>query len=73
MQVSAHDLGSPSLKSFVSAVVRIDVDRNQNAPLFENEPYSTTVNFNVPPGTSVYLVQAKDDDQTVRIFIFLGQ
>ena len=64
-QVVASDLGTPSLTASPSATVVINVQRNRNPPIFVNEPYSTSVNFNAAPGTSVFPVLADDADTVV--------
>ncbi|XP_064377027.1 cadherin-related family member 2 isoform X2 [Dromaius novaehollandiae] len=37
-------------------------DRNDNAPVFQNLPYATTVNENVTAGSIIYIVSANDSD-----------
>ncbi|XP_035826841.1 protocadherin Fat 4, partial [Aplysia californica] len=65
--VLARDIGDPVRVSPVPASVRINVQRNLNAPEFLNEPYSTSINFNAPPGSSVYTVSTRDVDSVVRV------
>ena len=64
-QAVASDLGSPSLVASPSATVVINVQRNRNPPIFVNEPYSASVNFNAAAGTNVITVLANDADVVV--------
>ncbi|XP_051790096.1 cadherin-related family member 2 [Erpetoichthys calabaricus] len=62
LNVSACDLGVPSLCSFVSVVINVE-DINNNDPVFFADLY----NFTVPesePGAYVGIVRAQDPDQT---------
>lgn len=52
-----------------SATVTINVIRNQNTPYFINEPYSRLIQENLPTGTSIYQVTARDNDSPVSFFI----
>lgn len=52
-----------------SATVTINVVRNQNTPFFVNEPYSRLIQENLPTGTSIYQVTARDADATVSLFL----
>ena len=64
-QAVASDQGTPALTASPSATVVINVQRNRNPPIFVNEPYSASVNFNAGPGTSIFPVLANDADPVV--------
>lgn len=51
-----------------SATVTINVIRNQNTPYFINEPYTRLIQENLPTGTSIYQVTARDNDSPVSFF-----
>lgn len=51
-----------------SATVTINVIRNQNTPYFINEPYSRLIQENLPTGTSIYQVTARDNDSPVSFY-----
>ncbi|KAL5018733.1 hypothetical protein ScPMuIL_004455 [Solemya velum] len=61
MKVRAKDLGSP--QRFSSEIdVFVDVQRNENPPIFFREPYITQLQENSFSGQSVYTVTANDAD-----------
>lgn len=61
----AYDQGFPSLVS-VRALLIVNILRNQNPPVFINEPYSTTISQNQGTFQSIITVTATDADLTVR-------
>ena len=63
--VVARDGGNPQQVSTQNAQVTINVIRNLNAPVFQNQPYETTVPFFVNNGVQVYDVLATDIDTVV--------
>ena len=63
--VLARDGGNPQQVSTQNAQVTINVIRNLNAPVFQNQPYETTVPFFVNNGVQVYDVLATDIDTVV--------
>ncbi|KAJ8318063.1 hypothetical protein KUTeg_003154 [Tegillarca granosa] len=60
--VYGTDQGSPNQISDIPASVTINIIRNQNPPVFVQEPYSTSISFTVPSNTFVYDVNATDAD-----------
>lgn len=54
-----------------SATVTINVIRNQNTPYFINEPYTRLIQENLPTGTSIYQVTARDNDSPVSFFYII--
>ena len=63
--VAAVDQGIPSRSATVDATVRITVTRNQNSPIFFNEPYAVTIRESESVGTSIYSVTVNDADTVV--------
>lgn len=63
--VIATDIGSPVQTSETPAVVRINVQRNLNAPIFVDEPYAANLDFNAPAGSPIISVTANDADTVV--------
>ncbi|KAL8559117.1 hypothetical protein ACOMHN_046165 [Nucella lapillus] len=61
IHLRAFDSGEPSMAN-TTGVLRVTVIRNQVPPVFQNEPYQTTLNQNALTGTSVAAVLATDDD-----------
>ena len=53
-----------------SATVTVVVIRNENTPFFINEPYSRLIQENLPTGTSIYQVTARDNDAAVSTVKF---
>lgn len=66
MSLLAFDQGFPSLVS-ARALLIVNILRNQNPPVFINEPYSTTISQNQGTFQSIITVTATDADLTVRI------
>ena len=64
MSLLAYDQGFPSLVS-VQALLIVNILRNQNPPVFINEPYSTTISQNQGTFQSIITVTATDADITV--------
>lgn len=60
----AYDQGFPSLVS-VQALLIVNILRNQNPPVFINEPYSATISQNQGTFLSIITVTARDADVTV--------
>lgn len=44
------------------ALVSINMIRNENPPIFVNEPYTTTVPESISLGSSIYKISATDAD-----------
>ncbi|XP_035826838.1 protocadherin Fat 4-like [Aplysia californica] len=65
MSIVASDQGNPARTTPVLAI--ITVIRDESAPFFINQPYSTVVNELVTVGTSVYAVTATDSDLVGQI------
>ncbi|XP_041363172.1 uncharacterized protein LOC121378881 isoform X2 [Gigantopelta aegis] len=60
-KIYAEDLGVPALRSDLVQVT-INVTRNLNPPVFQNEPYLSSLKADVDPGFEVARVLATDDD-----------
>ena len=50
----------------MEARVQITVTRNQNDPVFINDPYEVTISESRAVGSSIYAVTATDPDTQVR-------
>jgi hypothetical protein len=50
---------------FATSNCTIDIVRDNQPPHFINDPYSTTINYNLGVGGSVYTVTATDPDKVV--------
>ncbi len=61
MLVVARDRGSPSLES-TPASVTINVQRNDNPPVFTSEPYITNLREDASVNDPVFTVNAVDTD-----------
>jgi len=48
-------------------VVIVNVVRNKQPPVFQNEPYIKRIDQNVGQGTEIITVTATDSDEKVRI------
>ena len=59
--ITATDHGTRPLNSSVYLIVNV-TDRNDNAPIFLNEPYATTVMENKAAPAAVFTVTATDAD-----------
>uniref|UniRef100_A0A8C4SGG1 Cadherin domain-containing protein n=1 Tax=Erpetoichthys calabaricus TaxID=27687 RepID=A0A8C4SGG1_ERPCA len=59
--IMARDEGEPSLSTTQTITLQIS-DVNDNAPTFEKQHYKTYIMENNTPGSSFFLVRAKDDD-----------
>ena len=64
-EVVACDNGSPSLCAINNAQVSVFVMRNDNEPYWVNLPNTTSINENLPAGSSIFTLLARDDDTTV--------
>ncbi|GFR89571.1 protocadherin Fat 4 [Elysia marginata] len=62
LTIEARDRGTPELVSIIPATVLINVGRNQNPPVFINEPYGRTISQSVSAGDSIFRVTAVDAD-----------
>ena len=60
--VTIVDNGVPQRSGNTQANVVVNVIRNRFPPIFVNTPYSTSVDYTVNTGTSVYQVEAQDAD-----------
>ena len=65
--VIARDGGNPQRLSVQNAQVTINVIRNLNPPVFQGQPYTTSVAFFVASGVEVYDVIATDADTVVSL------
>lgn len=65
----ARDNGSPARFSMNTATVTITVYRNLFPPRFHGEPYTASLNFNSPSGSTVRQVNATDADAQVRLSV----
>ncbi|XP_036607213.1 cadherin-related family member 2 [Trichosurus vulpecula] len=57
--ISVWDSVNPEVQKQLQIVV---LDRNDNEPVFQNTPYSTSINETLPVGSQVYTVKAEDPD-----------
>ena len=64
----AADLGYPTLTG--DATLTVNILRNQEPPIFLNEPYSVQVERNQGIGSNIFRVTATDDDLQVCILTF---
>lgn len=62
LKVRARDAGSPPLSSEVVFLLRV-TDANDCPPLFERDVYTLSVPEDVPPGSSLLQLQARDADE----------
>jgi len=60
LRVGAYDTGAPS--DVASTTCSINVLRNENEPIFQEEPYEVNLYESTPVGTSIYRVTATDED-----------
>lgn len=58
-------MGTPSLESQQNAVVTLTVVRNDAPPIFTQDPYTKTIQEDIPAGQSVIDVLANDADTVV--------
>ncbi|XP_031443088.1 protocadherin beta-16-like isoform X31 [Clupea harengus] len=61
ISVTCFDEGVPSLSSSVTLSLQIS-DVNDNPPIFEKSSYDASIAENNSPGTSIFLVKARDND-----------
>nr|XP_023649993.1 protocadherin alpha-7-like isoform X2 [Paramormyrops kingsleyae] len=59
--LTAYDGGKPERSGFLNVTVTV-IDTNDNAPVFEQQVYSVSLDENVPLGTFVVRVRATDLD-----------
>ena len=64
-EVKACDNGSPSLCAINNAQVSVFVMRNDNEPYWVNLPNITSINENLPAGSAIFTLLARDNDTTV--------
>lgn len=62
----AFDGGSPAKSA--SALLIVNILRNQFPPRFVNEPYSRTIDRNEGTSTNIITVTATDDDNQVPAY-----
>lgn len=67
-QIKAYNTLNPA--NVGTSTVEVTVDRNVNAPVFVGT-YSKTINENIPLGTSVLTVEARDEDGVRQLYIHL--
>lgn len=65
LQIEASDGGSPSLTSTCLVVVILN-DLNDNAPVFEPDPYTLSISESTSTSTSIGRVTAKDADSSTN-------
>ena len=65
--VIARDGGNPQRQSVQNAQVTINVIRNLNPPVFQAQPYTTSVPFIVANGIEVFDLLATDADTVVSV------
>ena len=53
------------LVSIFRATVNVVVVRNENSPVFFNDTYNVNIRQDVPSGTQITIVQARDVDTAV--------
>ena len=61
VDIVARDQGSPSKQSFVTITIKL-ADINDNAPMFTQDSYESSLQENVDPNLSVFQVAATDAD-----------
>ncbi|XP_031809591.1 cadherin-related family member 2 [Sarcophilus harrisii] len=57
--ISVWDKINPQVQKDLQIIV---IDKNDNEPVFQNTPYSTSINETLPVGSQVYTVRAEDPD-----------
>ncbi|XP_044517576.1 cadherin-related family member 2 [Gracilinanus agilis] len=57
--ISVWDHTNPEVQKQLQVIVQ---DRNDNQPVFQDTPYSTSINETLPVGSQVYTVRAEDPD-----------
>ncbi|XP_078267127.1 uncharacterized protein LOC144599764 [Rhinoraja longicauda] len=62
LMLTAHDGGTPCRSGTVLIIIAV-VDVNDNAPVFVRESYTANIAENVPKGTLVTTINAKDLDE----------
>ena len=58
LTIQASDGGSPPMTATATVTVTI-TDENDNAPVFQDTPYSTSLRENSPPGVEVIAVSVQ--------------
>lgn len=61
LNVSASDKGDPSLTGYCTVFINV-LDSNDNAPVFDQSQYYSSVTENLPVGASILTVSATDKD-----------
>jgi len=69
LTISASDYGYLSLTSSVAVNIHVS-DINDNAPMFDQAIYNTSVMEGLEPGTSVVRIRATDRDDPKSMFTF---
>ncbi|XP_068933866.1 cadherin-related family member 2 [Petaurus breviceps papuanus] len=64
--ISVWDHVNPEVQKVLQIYV---TDTNDNEPVFQNTPYSTSINETLPVGSQVYTVNAKDPDTGLGGFV----
>ena len=62
VKILAHDGGEPAKSGSVLIDISV-LDANDNDPIFENATYEVSVRENIPIGTTIFRVRAKDPDK----------
>ncbi|XP_076875501.1 protocadherin gamma-A11-like isoform X42 [Brachyhypopomus gauderio] len=62
LTLTATDGGEPSLSGAVKIRVTV-LDVNDNAPVFDQKTYKTTITENAPEGSDIITVRASDEDE----------
>ena len=65
LTITARDLGSPSRAAINTATVTVNVNRNNNPPVFRNTPYDVTISTPAAASSSVRAITVTDSDLVV--------
>ncbi|XP_076001821.1 protocadherin-23 [Genypterus blacodes] len=68
LKVLASDVGSPPLSSEKVLLLKV-TDTNDCHPVFEKDVYTVTVSEDIPQGSSLILMQARDADDGVNAYV----
>ena len=67
--LTANDNGVPQQFATQTATVVVNVLRNLNTPYFVNSPYAVTIAETTLLGTSIFRLDARDDDVPVSVVV----
>lgn len=65
LTITARDLGNPSRSAINTATVTVNVNRNNNPPVFRNTPYDVTISTPASASSSVRAITVTDSDLVV--------